>query len=116
MGQEVSSAERLEEEDLETTVEKQPKKVMCPHCMVTMATYRCKMMLDDMSGILQYKDLGPIWDTQLRAQKGIYIVVYIACETCMTEQAKPCFTHLEDGWEDAFFVEDTYEMAKLTDK
>ncbi len=113
MGQEVSSAERLEEEDLETTVEKQPKKVMCPHCMTTVATYRCKQRMDNMSDILKYKDLVPFWDNQLRAQKGMYIVVYMGCETCMTEEAKPSFTHFQEGWDDAFFVEDTYEMANV---
>ncbi len=112
MGQEVSSAERVEEEDLETTVEKQPQKVTCPHCMTTVATYRCKMILDDMSEILKYKDLVLFWDTQLRARKGTYIVIYIGCETCMTDAAKPSFTHFQGGWDDAFFVEDSYEMAK----
>jgi len=100
-------------EDADSEEEKAPSKVMCPHCEDSIATYRCKLKLENMAEVYKYSKLLAYWVPDLRTVGGIYIVSYVGCDKCMIDKWKDPFTHVPGGWLDDLFVEDTYEDARL---
>lgn len=132
MGQEESSIvehaeNNLENDNLESSIasridippdiinsdEQTPKKVMCPHCEETIATYRCKLELEDMAQVYEHSKLLAYWVPGIRSVKGVYIVSYVGCDKCMLDKCRRPFTHVPGGWIDELFVDETYEDAKL---
>jgi len=108
-----SSAQTEELSEDVDSEEKAPSKVICPHCEDTIATYRCKLKLENMAEVYEYSKLLAYWVPGLRTAGGIYIVSYVGCDNCMIDKCKDPFTHIPDGWLDDLFIEDTYEDAKL---
>lgn len=93
--------------------ESEQKLVTCPHCYDTTATYRGRMVLGGMEDLLKYpKSLTKYWDTKLRVEKGNYVLAFVGCDTCISPSSEGHFEHVENGWFDDLFIEDTYKPIK----
>lgn len=86
--------------------------VLCEDCDAP-ATYRCKIRVDDLAKVRNYPKLMDYWIPQTRVVRGDYIVAYVGCEGCVTEEVKSIFTYKPEGWMETICMEDDYEDAKM---
>lgn len=93
--------------------EEEPQKiVLCDTCDLK-ATYRCKIKCKELSDIYKYPDLTDYWFPQTRMIKENYIVAYVACDKCISENVKNVFTYKPEGWYESICMEDDYEDANM---
>ena len=108
MGQEESTAAR----DESVPESEEVFLVKCPHCKREQATYRCRRVVEEMSGIYNQDEMLPYWKPCFFIEDGDYHLSYIACENCITEEMKRVFTHHPEGWKEKVTTNTVYELAK----
>lgn len=113
MGSEESKAER---ESSEGSSE-EDSLMTCPDCYSgeeeSLATYRCRLELENIGEIHNYPKLLPYWNPPHRIEGGLYHILYVACETCVPVCLESVFTHYPEGWTEKSNEKSMYELANL---
>jgi len=119
MGLDESKIERESSEE-ESGESGEVDLVRCPDCYTkgedeekVVATYRCRLALENMGDIHKYPKLLQYWNPPHMTEDGLYHILYVACDNCILEELKDVFTAYPDGWTQTSHEKVMYELANI---